>query len=81
MKNFFRKFEARFPTLHLAVVGVGGATLIVSAVNGALWFLGGEELTKNLSVLSIAVGVAWLLPRLLKFRFRMILEERTKNRN
>ena len=71
MKKFLGRWFRRFPTTYCIVVGIGGAAVIIAVIDGAAYLIGGPKLMDATSILSIGLGVVWIL----KYFFKLKLLE------
>jgi len=74
MKFSMEGFCARFPTLYLLVVGIGGVALIIGVPTFLLYTLGAPKAADSLASALTWIGVVWML--LVWFKVRPYFDRR-----
>ena len=77
MKRWWTKFRYNHPYVHFVIAGVGGAALIVAAIDGSFYAVGGERLVDHLGIVTILAGAVWLVTHY----FQLINVELLRRRN
>lgn len=68
MKKFLDSWFHRFPLFYCFVIGMGGAAVIIAAIHGLAYAIGGMKLVESTGILSVGLGVVWLLKHYFKLR-------------
>lgn len=71
MKKWMAAFEAKYPILYFIVVGMGGAAVIILAIDIPAYWIGGTKAQELISPVSVSMSAVWIFIHLISIRRRV----------